>query len=420
MFFRPSATGAVRALEAIAPLARSVQTAKLSLPEFAEAANIREQLSKGVSTAEKKKLETKLATLDKAIAAFEENYSQQRKNARVMVSALTAMGMVAYAMSWAMGEDDEQGRNKVAIDDMSRWTRYARFFIPGTNTIIQIPWGYGLGAFAAAGAQAAAMFSGNTRLLDSLGNFVTIGLDSFLPLPTSRIPPTEKPLPFLIDSMVPSVARPLVEFVINVDALGRQIYNNRQTRFGDAYTGGDNIPELYKDAAIYMFETLGVNISPNTLYFFANNYADGASRILHNANNTRLWLSGKKDFEAKTDLMIFDSFFGRQSNFDAREWQRIADKLDERSKMVRTLQEKAPTKYADYVTKNPYDAYLVDMYNKDTNRTLRSLRAEANNIRVMPGVDPKTRTELLKNIVLQENLEKRRLINAYKIYGVEP
>jgi hypothetical protein len=157
---------------------------------------------------------------------------------------------------------------------------------------------------------------------------VTIGLDSFLPLPISRIPPTEKPLPFLIDSMVPSVARPLVEFVINVDALGRQIYNNRQTRFGDAYTGGDNIPELYKDAAIYMFETLGVDISPNTLYFFANNYADGASRILHNANNTRLWLSGKKDFEAKTDLMIFDSFFGRQSNFDAREWQRIADKLD--------------------------------------------------------------------------------------------
>jgi hypothetical protein len=420
MFFRPSATGAVRALEAIAPLARSVQTAKLSLPEFAEAANIREQLSKGVSAAEKKKLETKLATLDKAIAAFEENYSQQRKNARVMVSALTAMGMVAYAMSWAMGEDDEQGRNKVAIDDMSRWTRYARFFIPGTNTIIQIPWGYGLGAFAAAGAQAAAMFSGNTRLVDSLGNFVTIGLDSFLPLPISRIPPTEKPLPFLIDSMVPSVARPLVEFVINVDALGRQIYNNRQTRFGDAYTGGDNIPELYKDAAIYMFETLGVDISPNTLYFFANNYADGASRILHNANNTRLWLSGKKDFEAKTDLMIFDSFFGRQSNFDAREWQRIADKLDERSKMVRTLQEKAPAKYADYVTKNPYDAYLVDMYNKDTNRTLRSLRAEANNIRAMPGVDPKTRTELLKNIVLQENLEKRRLINAYKIYGVEP
>jgi hypothetical protein len=420
MFFRPSATGAVRALEAIAPLARSVQTAKLSLPEFAEAANIREQLSKGVSAAEKKKLEAKLATLDKAIAAFEENYSQQRKNARVMVSALTAMGMVAYAMSWAMGEDDEQGRNKVAIDDMSRWTRYARFFIPGTNTIIQIPWGYGLGAFAAAGAQAAAMFSGNTRLVDSLGNFVTIGLDSFLPLPISRIPPTEKPLPFLIDSMVPSVARPLVEFVINVDALGRQIYNNRQTRFGDAYTGGDNIPELYKDAAIYMFETLGVDISPNTLYFFANNYADGASRILHNANNTRLWLSGKKDFEAKTDLMIFDSFFGRQSNFDAREWQRIADKLDERSKMVRTLQEKAPAKYADYVAKNPYDAYLVEMYNKDTNRTLRDLRAEANNIRAMQGVDPKTRTELLKNIVLQENLEKRRLINAYKIYGVEP
>lgn len=420
MFFRPSATGAVRALEAIAPLARSVQTAKLSLPEFAEAANIREKLSKGVSAAEKKTLEAKLAKLDKAVSTFEENYTKRRENAKVLTAALMGVGAIAYAMSVALSDDDEQERNKAAIDDMSRWTRYARFFIPGTNTIIQIPWGYGLGAFAAAGAQAAAMFNGNTRLVDTLGNFVTIGLDSFLPLPISRIPPTEKPLPFLIDSMVPSIARPLVEYVINVDALGRQIYNNRQTRFGDAYTGGDNIPELYKQAAIGILENFGADISPNTLYFFANNYADGASRLLHNANNTRLWLSGSKDFEAKTDLMIFDSFFGRQANFDARQWQRVEDDLKERSARVKMLRENNPVEYAKHIAKHPIDPYLSDMYDRDVNGRLRDLRAQANKIRAMSGLEPKTRTELVKNIVLQENLEKRRLINIYSAFGVEP
>lgn len=420
MFFRPSATGAVRALEAIAPLARSVQTAKLSLPEFAEAANIREKLSKGVSAAEKKALEAKLAKLDKAISTFEENYSQRRNNARAITAALTGVGLAAYAMSWAMADDDDLGRNKAAVDDMSRWTRYARFFIPGTNTIIQIPWGYGLGAFAAAGAQAAAMFNGNVRLVDTLGNLTTISLDSFLPLPISRIPPLEKPLPFLIDSMVPSVARPLVEYVINVDALGRQIYNNRQTRFGDAYTGGDNIPELYKNAAISILEIFGADVSPNTLYFFANNYVDGASRILHNANNTRLWLSGKKEFEAKTDLMIFDSFFGRQANFDAREWQRVEDELKERSARIKMLKENNPAEYAKHVAKNPLDPYLSDMYNSEVNGRLRDLRAQANKIRAMSGLEPKTRTEIVKNIVLQENLEKRRMINVFKAFGIEP
>ena len=420
MFFRPSATGAVRALEALAPLTQSVERAKLGLPEFAEAAQIREKLSKSTDKAAQTKLKEKLAKLDKAIATFEGNYAQRRQNAKVMTAALAGVGVVAYLMAHAMADDDEQGRNKTATDDMSRWTRYARFFIPGTDVVVQIPWGYGLGAFAAAGAQVASMFNGNVRMVDTLGNLITIGLDSFLPLPVSRIPPTEKPLEFLIDSMVPSVARPLVEYVMNVDALGRQIYNNRQTRFGDAYTGGDNIPELYKDAAISLLENFGADISPNTLYFFANNYADGASRILHNANNTRLWLSGKKEFEAKTDLMVFDSFFGRKANFDAREWQRVEDNLKERSARVKMLKENNPAEYAKHVANNPLDPYLADMYNKDVNGRLRDLRAQANKIRAMSGLDPKTRTEIVKNIVLQENLEKRRLINIYSTFGIKP
>ena len=270
------------------------------------------------------------------------------------------------------------------------------------------------------GAQMTSIFNGNTRPGDLIANMFVIGMDSFLPLPVSRINPVEKPLPFLIDSMMPSFARPLVEYTMNVDALGRKIYNDRTSRLGDAYTGGDNIPELYKDAAIWWLKFSGYDVSPNSLYFFANNYADGATRLVQNVNNVRLWASDKKDFNPKTDLMILDSFFGTKANFDAREWSRVESDLEERSKYVKMLKSDHPLEYSEYMAKNPLDQMLTKMYDHDVNGRLKDLREQANKWRAMEGLDPRTRTALVKNIVLQQDFEKRRLIDLYKAYGVEP
>jgi len=421
MFFRPSATGAVRAIDAIAPaLNMNVERAVISIPEYARAANIRQELSKGVSATKEKELKAELAEMDKAVETFRENYSKAKTSARVMSAALVGMGITAYLMSLMMADDDDLGRNKTAVDDMSRWTRFARFPIPGTDIIVQIPWGFGLGGLAAMGAQMASIFNGNTRPGDLISNMFVIGMDSFLPLPVSRINPVEKPLPFLIDSMMPSFARPLVEYTMNVDALGRKIYNDRTSRLGDAYTGGDNIPELYKDAAIWWLKFSGYDVSPNSLYFFANNYADGATRLVQNVNNVRLWASDKKDFNPKTDLMILDSFFGTKANFDAREWSRVESDLEERSKYVKMLKSDHPLEYSEYMAKNPLDQMLTKMYDHDVNGRLKDLREQANKWRAMEGLDPRTRTALVKNIVLQQDFEKRRLIDLYKAYGVEP
>jgi hypothetical protein len=421
MFFRPSATGAVRAIDAIAPaLNMNVERAVISTPEYARAANIRQELSKGVGATKEKELKAELAKMDEAVATYRENYSKAKTSARVMSVALVGMGVTAYLMSLMMADDDDLGRNKTAVDDMSRWTRFARFPIPGTDKIVQIPWGFGLGGLAAMGAQMASIFNGNTRPGDLISNMFVIGMDSFLPLPVSRINPVEKPLPFLIDSMMPSFARPLVEYTMNVDALGRKIYNDRTSRLGDAYTGGDNIPELYKDAAIWWLKFSGYDVSPNSLYFFANNYADGATRLVQNVNNVRLWASDKKDFNPKTDLMILDSFFGTKANFDAREWSRVESDLEERSKYVKMLKSDHPLEYSEYMAKNPLDQMLTKMYDHDVNGRLKDLREQANKWRAMEGLDPRTRTALVKNIVLQQDFEKRRLIDLYKAYGVEP
>jgi len=423
MFFRPSATGAVRAMDAVAPAFQNRDRVKLSLPEFAEAAQIRQKLQGTVTDTERKKLETKLAELDKALAEFDKNYGQLQTSARIIMGALAGAGYVTYVMAQGSSDDDDLGRNRVSTDDMARWTKFARFHIPGMETPIQIPWGFGLGAFAALGAQLAAMKDGKNpvKLSESLGNMLTITLDSFMPLPFSRIPLAESPGQFTLDSVMPSIARPLFEYYMNMDALGHQIYNNRQSKYGDAYTGGDNIPEAYKAATRYLAETTngGINWSPNTMYFFFNNYADGVAALGNSAVNMALWMSGKKDFSAHTDTMMFDSFFGTRSNFDARQWSRIEKDLKDRAEKVNMFKPD-PVQYAEYLAKNPFDAMLTKMYDGDANGRLKELREEANKWRTMRGLDIKTRTELVKNAVLQQNLLKYSLIQKYKAFGIEP
>jgi hypothetical protein len=224
MFFRPAATGAVRAIETLGPMLRDTDAAIADLPP-----EVRKD--------------------KKAVEEFRKSHEKQRKNAQAMTMALAGVGAAMYLMSMAMSDDDDLGRNRTATDDINRWSRYARFFIPGLETPIQIPWGYGLGSFAAAGAQVMGMATGHAPIKDGLSNIVSIGLDSFLPLPISRINMLDNFPAFLMDSALPSVARPFLEWQMNMDGLGREIYNNRQSRVGDAYTGGDNIPELYKSAA---------------------------------------------------------------------------------------------------------------------------------------------------------------------------
>lgn len=420
MFFRPSATGAVRAMEAIAPAFQSLPQARLRLPEFAHAARLREKLNGEMSDDARKAMEKELKEYEGYISKFESNFVERQKNARVMSVALIGMGFAVYMMSKMLADDDELKRNKVSTDDMSRWTKFARFFIPGFENPIQIPWGFGLGGLAALGAQLAAISDNNVKLRDTLGNIVTIAMDSFLPLPVSRINPFEKPREFLIDSMTPSIVRPLVEYSLNVDALGRQIYNNRQSRYGDAYTGGDNIPEAYKLAARKWFDLTGYDVSPNSLYFFANNYADGASRILIQAPvNLTMFLTGNKEFNWKTDTMVLDSFIGTPSNFDARTWQKIEDDLKDRAQKLSMLEDK-PEKYYSYLAKNPMDQILVNMYNHDANGYLKDLREEANKYRAMEGLTPKERNNIVKLYVKMANIEKYRLVEMYKAFGVKP
>jgi hypothetical protein len=317
-------------------------------------------------------------------------------------------------MSAGLADDDDEGRNKIINDDLSRWTRFARFDI-GEDKVVQIPWGFGLGGFMAAGAQIAGAMSSKTNdLADIFSNVVNIGLDSFVPLPVSRINMVDNPSAFVLDSVTPSIARPFFEYAMNMNAFGQEIYNNRQSRFGNAYTGGDNIPDAYKDAARFMADNWGIDASPNSLYFFANNYMDGLTRIMHNGYGLGLTLAGQKDFDAKRDLFILESFISTKSNVDLREFAKMEESVKKKERLLKMF-ETNPVKYAEYISDHPLDPALVDMYNEMINGDLKQLREDANEFRRMPGLSPKERKALLDPIKDAQNLVKRQITNTVNL-----
>jgi hypothetical protein len=408
MFFRPAATGAVRAIEAIGPMLRSTESAVLDLPY-----NIREKEINGKPNPDYDA---------EAVEKFKESHRKQRKSAQVMSFALTGFGVAMYLMAQALADDDDLGRNRAQTDDVNRWTRYARFFIPGRENPIQIPWGFGLGAFAASGAQIAAMGQGTTSLKDGLSNVLSIGLDSFLPLPVSRINVFENPAAWALDSVLPSAIRPLFEWQMNMDALGREIYNNRQNRVGDAYSGGDNIPEMYKWAARTLADVTGgqVDWSPNTLYFFANNYGDGIMRLAQAGTNWGLVATAQKEFDLKNDALFLSSFIGTPSNFDAREFASIEKQVKEKERRLNMFKAANPEKYYEYLADNPMDKTVVDMFNQNVGGPLNKLREQANLYRKMPGLSIQERNELVKSSVAMQNIIKRGIVDRMQLYDIKP
>jgi len=412
MFIRPSATGAARAIEAVMPAFTSEKSEINDMPP-------------------------QIANDPVAKAKYIENFKIERRNAQIMAGALMGAGYALYWLSSLGAPDDEWRRNNTKTDNMEQWTRFARFHIPnevsqklglGRDVVFQIPWGFGLGSFAAAGAQIAGMTIGNTSIKEGLGNIAfTIMTDSFLPLPMSKIPVTESPLHWFIDSIAPSVLRPIVEFNSNMNGIGQAINSAANRRMGDAFTGGDRIPEMYKDVAKWWFRKtngeglMGIpgNISPNTIYFLANSYLDGISKLGEITYNWANLDKGAKEFSPKNDIPLFGSFFGAKTNVDSRQYGKVEKKIKEIDERLYTMKKDDPMQYSMYVAKNPLYPNVVDAYQSKQGQ-LNKLRQKATEIRNMKGLSPKERDEMLRVITFEQNMLKYQMVENFKVLGVEP
>lgn len=400
MFFRPSATGAVRAIDSLLPALQSFDTVLRHAP-------------------------AELRNDPAAVATMRKNHAARQATARTAIYTMLGAGASLYLLSVGMADGDDQDRNRADVDDTALWTRNIRLPIPGENAWVQMPWGFGLGAFGAMGAQITAWARGNQPPVKAMTNILHVSMDSFLPLPVSQIDPTENFFQWAFDSVMPSVVRPFFEYTVNMDALGRSIYNDRQSRYGDAFTGGDNVPEPYKQVARWMSSSFsdGYDVSPNTLYFWANNYADGLSRMAVSVAGLPSSLSGEKRFDVKHDLPGLSSFIGRNTSVDAREFASIKQQIEAKEARIRALSEKMGTDaFSAYVERHPEDMLLVQMYRQQVNGAMKSLQERKNMVNGMPSsqLSAKARRDMTDDLNTMINLYKRNVIDMAKDLGVTP
>ena len=389
MFFRPSATGAVRAIEA-------------ALPAFQNIDKVMKGVPPNFTDAEK--------------ATYKKNFLKRQKSSRYMLTYLMSLGALSYTMAAMMADEDDLGRNKLMKDDMGQWTRFLRFHTPFSDKPFQIPWGFGLGSFMASGAQMAAVVSGHQSIGSALGNVATqISLDSFVPIPFSRMKIEDNPAMFMLDSITPSMLRPAFQFVVNKNGLGQDIYNDSNRRMGSAYLGGDNIPQTYKVLATNILDTFGIDVSPNSLYFLANSYADGPMRVVDLFVNSANLAMDQKEFNAKTDIPFIGSFIGAAPNVDGREFNSITEQVEKMAGRMNMLEKANPDEYIKYLDKNPLHEEIVEFFDKNIGE-LNKLRKETNEVRIEPGLSPKERTQLIRELNQEQNLLKYDLIQQFKAY----
>jgi hypothetical protein len=273
------------------------------------------------------------------------------------------------------------------------------------------------------GAQVAALAAGNESFKDFTANVINIAFDSFIPIPKSNINVFDNFTGFLVDSVTPSSLRPIVEYAMNTDNLGTEIYNNRQSRYSDVFTGGSNVPDMYKDMARNFFDFTNVEVSPNSMYFWVTNYADAFNRVASSTYDLTLFASGQRELRSIDDLdrtlVPLDSFLGTRSNYDARQYDDVKNQIEKKQRILKSL-ELRPDAYVRYIQKNPMDAEIVDYYNRAINGELKLLQQDAKYIRMASQFSQQERRDLLKENRRMQNLAKRNLIDTFKIYGIEP
>jgi hypothetical protein len=434
MFFKPAATGAVNFIKVIRTAATSAEAAvKNAEPSvwaqmdtrYDEEALEKEEANPKADPNKIAELQNRIDKKNENRRRFIENYNQRRKNAFVAAPIFFASGILIYAMAAAMAPDDDEGRNQIATDSMSRWTRYMRLPVPflegedGKDNFLQMPWGFGAGAFPAAGAQFAALFSGNQSFEDFASNMVEIGLDSFMPLPASRISMTEHFPAWLVSTVLPSAARPLFEYTVNMDSLGNPIYDSRMGKYADAYSGGSRPSEWHNMAAKILLEETNGNVDwePDTIAFALNTYADGPNALAENIFNMALVLNGQKESDIKRDIPFIKRFIGKMSNYDAAQFREASEWIKSHARTYRTFRDYSDPEQLDrYLEANPNIDVLTEAYENVINGQLREIGTMKKQIQRDPSLTPKERKEYLDDIQYNEDAIKRNFVETYKYY----
>jgi hypothetical protein len=205
---------------------------------------------------------------------------------------------------------------------------------------------------------------------------------------------------------------------MNVDAFGREIYQNRINQFGNPYTGGETLPEAYTLASSLLADAANAAgmdvpefVTPKTLHFFANSYMDGIARIGASGIGLASALGGAREIDLKEDVLPIASFLGRSSSVDAREYADISKKVSRIDNQLKIFED-SPEQLARYLERVPNAEIIVKYYNQQTYGRLRDVRQRANQIRRDRDLSIAEKRKLLDELNFERDMIMRNTMES--------
>lgn len=403
MFWNPSATGAVRNIDSLVPLLRDTDTVISELPD-------------------------EIKNDPVAKAKFTENYNEQKKNAGASLLIYAAKGYFLYYMlrsvggMLAGGGDGEPPENEVASDSKELWTRNMRLPLNWLgmegvkDKFFNVPWGFGMGAFAAFGSQLAAAVEGDQTKAEFIGNTISIGLDNYVPLPIARYNPFEHPIAWVFDSVTPSPLRGFIEYGFNVNGLGGPIYRDYYNKYGPTMVSNENTPQSYQDLAAFIAEHTNNRFmpEPNELKFFASMYLDGIANMASSGYDmVGNQLRQERDFDPKQDIPFVGSFISNKINTTARDYYDTANKLQQFKQAYNAAINSPNEKRRDNFLKEFPDApAIVKMY-ESQDRQIKKFQQPINILSVQAKT-PKERKAQIEELKLAKETYMAEVVRLYE------
>jgi hypothetical protein len=154
------------------------------------------------------------------------------------------------------------------------------------------------------------------------------------------------------------------------------------------------------------------------MHFFANSYIDGIARLGEIGYSLTKVNTGEKNFNPKTDLPLFGSFFGAKVNVDAREYGNMESRIKELDTQLYTLEQKYPERVPRFESQYPFARPVIEMYKKRQGE-LNKLRHEATQVRTDRFLSPRDKEARIKIVTFEENLIKHAMVQDFKAYGMK-
>lgn len=318
-----------------------------------------------------------------------------------LAPALMMLGYAQSALARYMGGDDEE-TNQARWDNIPDYEKTSNlfFFDPlGSGKYIKIPMPYGYNVFVSAGTRIADAVHGRVTAGQVMSGMLTDSMNAFNPIGGSGI---KGGAGNVLASMLPTMARPMAEVMMNEDFSGRPIFPKQFGRFSppDSTMYFDGTPQGYVSTAEALnefgggseFESSGIlDMSPNTMQYLVGYYMSGSGRLVDRLYKSVL--SGED--VSLNDIPLARSFVGDSAN-DTRSlsqaYYKIAEQVDPTERRIATMiDEDNPPELRQRARQgiDPDVARLAGVI-KQTDKKLKEIRGD------MKGATPEQRKRMLE------------------------